>query len=185
VDSEDPKHEWFVRNVQAHEPALRSYLQSHFPSLSEIDDVVQESYRRLIRTMQEREVGYPKAYLFATARNAALDLFRKKRMISIEEIPHSEQMAVLEDRPGVAESVNHDQELQLLAEAIEDLPKRCRQVLKLRKIYGLSHEEIAQQLGISKATVATQIHLGVRRCGEFLEARGVRRESNHEGSPTL
>ena len=38
-------------------------------------------YRRLIRTMEVREVGYPKAYLFATARNAALDLFRKKRMI--------------------------------------------------------------------------------------------------------
>jgi RNA polymerase sigma-70 factor (ECF subfamily) len=126
-------------------------------------------------------VGYPKAYLFATARNAALDLFRRKRMISLEELPHLERMSVLEDRPGVAESVNHDQELQLLAEAIEDLPKRCRQVLKLRKIYGLSHEEIARQLGISRATVATQIQIGVRRCSEFLEARGVRRGSNDDG----
>ena len=71
--------------------------------------------------------------------------------------------------------------MQLLAEAIEDLPKRCRQVLKLRKIYGLSHDEIGRQLDISKATVATQIQIGVRKCSEFLEARGVRRGSNHEG----
>lgn len=179
MDPADQENDWFEKNVQAHEPALRSYLRSHFPTLSDVDDVIQESYRRLIRTLKEKKIGYPKAYLFATARNAALDLFRQKRIISLEDIPYSERSSVLDERPGVAESVNHDEELQLLGEAIESLPARCRQVLKLRKIMGLSHEEIAARLGISKATVATQIHIGVCRCADFMEARGVRRGSNH------
>lgn len=179
VESRDPENVWFEKNVQAHEPALRSYLRSHFPTIADVDDVIQESYRRLIRTLGKKEIGYPKAYLFATARNAALDLFRQKRTISLEDIPYSERMAVLDNRPGVAETVNHDQELLLLAEAIESLPPRCRQVLKLRKILGLSHEEIAERLGISKATVATQIHIGVCRCADFMAARGVKRGSSN------
>ncbi len=177
--SPDPENGWFEKNVQAHEPALRSYLRSHFPRLSDIDDVVQESYRRLIRALKTREIGFPKAYLFATARNAALDQFRQKQTISLEEIPYSERMTVLDQRPGAGETVDHDQELHLLDQAIAALPDRCRQVLKLRKIAGLSHEEIAARLGISKATVATQIHLGVCRCADFMEARGVKRGSSH------
>ncbi|MFO1448281.1 MAG: sigma factor-like helix-turn-helix DNA-binding protein [Opitutaceae bacterium] len=51
--------------------------------------------------------------------------------------------------------------------------RRCRQVLKLRKIYGLSHREIARQLGISERTVNVQVGLGVRRCADFLRNQGV------------
>lgn len=183
MESPDTEQRWFAENVQVHEGALRSYLRGHFPALHDLDDVVQEAYRRMIETSRSRQVGHPKAYLFATARNAALDFFRKKRPVSLEEIPDSRRLAVLvEEAPGAPELIDHDQELQLLAEAIEALPKRCRQVLKLRKIHGLGHEEIAARLGISRATVATQIGIGVRRCAEFMAARGLTRERDHGGT---
>ena len=60
-----------------------------------------------------------------------------------------------------------------LAEAIESLPKACRQIFKLRKIYGLSHKEIAEKLGISERTVNVQVGKGVKRCVAYLERRGV------------
>ena len=40
---------WFAEEVQPHESSLRSYLRSVFPSLPDIDDLVQESYARLLR----------------------------------------------------------------------------------------------------------------------------------------
>jgi RNA polymerase sigma factor (sigma-70 family) len=149
---------------------LRAYLHKNFPKLSEVDDVVQESYLKLFRTKASGTLRSAKAFLFVTARHAALDRFRRNRAISLDDIVDNGKMNVIEDRPGVAETVSRNQELDLLADAIESLPGRCRQVLKLRKIYGLSHKEIAERLNISERTVNVQVGNGVRRCAEYLQA---------------
>lgn len=61
---------WFVEEVQPHERSLRSYLRSAFPSLPDIDDVVQESYALLIRAKEAGRVSYVKAFLFSCAPNS-------------------------------------------------------------------------------------------------------------------
>jgi RNA polymerase sigma-70 factor (ECF subfamily) len=66
--------------------------------------------------------------------------------------------------------------LELLAAAIEALPQRCRVVVKLRKLRGLSYQEIAQQLGISVHTVNAQLAKGMMLCREYLRARGLERD---------
>jgi RNA polymerase sigma factor (sigma-70 family) len=68
----------------------------------------------------------------------------------------------------VAETVARNQELELLTEAIQALPDRCRQVFTLRKVYGLSQPDIAGKLGISTHTVSAQLTIGVRKCTEFM-----------------
>lgn len=166
---------WFAAEVQPHEASLRSYLRGKFPSHPDIEDLVQETYARLLQVREHGDVRAPKAFLFTTARNAAFDYFRRRKIVTIDGLEHLEDLPVLEDRPGVAEAVAHDQELQLLAQAIAVLPNRCRQVLTLRKIYGLSHREIAAQLGISEHTVNAQIAIGVLRLRDFLKQRGVTR----------
>ena len=62
---------WFIEEVQPHEPALRAYLHGCFPTLPDTDDLVQDAYARLLRAHDAGKVSHPKAYLFATARNAA------------------------------------------------------------------------------------------------------------------
>lgn len=152
---------------------LRAYLRKKFPNLSDVDDVVQESYLRLLRARVGGSLRSARGFLFTAARNTALDVFRRRRTAAVEDIVEIDQLPVLEDRDGVVETVSREQELDLLAEAIESLPPRCRQVLKLRKIYGLSHKEIAARLGISERTVNVQVGQGVRRCAEYLQARGM------------
>ena len=77
---------WFVEEVQPHESSLRAYLRGMFPSLPDIDDLVQESYARLIRAREVSRISYVKAFLFTTARNAALDIFRRGKVVSIEYV---------------------------------------------------------------------------------------------------
>lgn len=173
---QDPEQaRWFAEEVQPHEGSLRSYLRNKFPGHPDIDDLVQETYARLLQARESGGVRAPKSFLFATARNAAFDFFRRRQVAAIDGIAELELLPVLEDRPGVAETVGHDQELQLLAEAIQSLPDRCRQVLTLRKIYSLSHREIAAKLGISEHTVNAQVAIGVLRLRDYLAARGVTR----------
>ncbi len=164
---------WFEAEVRPHESELRAYLRAHFPQHGDIDDLIQETYARLLQAREQAAVRAPKAYLFATARNAAYDFFRRRKIVAIDGIAEIESLSVLEDKPGVAEAICHDQELQLLAEAIQSLPERCRRVVTLRKLHGLSHREIAAQLGIAENTVNAQIAIGVLRLRDWLRARGV------------
>jgi len=171
LDSEQTR--WFIEEVQPHEPMLRAYLRREFPQLTDVDDVVQESYLKIYRARIEGRLRSARGFLFTAARNLALDVFRRRRTAPFAKADSADQWRVLEGGPGAAELASLEQELDLLAQAIESLPRRCRQVLKLRKICGLSHREIAERLGISERTVNVQVGQGVRRCGEFLRARGV------------
>lgn len=164
---------WFAEEVQVHEGALRAWLRSSFPSLSDLDDIVQESYLRLWRAHGKGEVHSPRAFLFATARNAALDLFRRRQVVRMEQVEDSARLSVLEEGPGVVDTVSKKQEIALLTQAIQNLPDRCRQVLTLRKIYGLTQKEIAARLGIAEHTVEVQVANGMRRCADYLARYGL------------
>ncbi len=164
---------WFAEEVQPYEPALRAYLQGRFPSLVDHDDIVQDTYARMLRAHATGTIRHPKAFLFTTARNSALDFFRRKRAVSLDDVTHFDESAVLVDRPDLVEIVSREQELEILAEAVRSLPDRCRQVMMLRYLDGLAYKEIAVQLAISPETVKAQMAKGMRRCAEYFRERGL------------
>lgn len=177
LDAEQTR--WFLEEVQPHEAALRAYLRVRFPTLRDIDDLIQDTYARLLRAYDNGQVNQPKAYLFAAARNAALDFFRREKIVSIENLAEIHELSVLEERPDAAEKTSHDQELAILADAIRTLPPRCREILTMRKLRGLSHREIARSLGISEHTVNAQLAIGVLRCRQYLRSHGVLKGRPH------
>jgi RNA polymerase sigma-70 factor (ECF subfamily) len=170
---EESEHaKWFVDEVMPHEPILRAYLRRKFPQLTtEVDDVVQESFLKTFRAKAEGKLHSARGFLFTAAHNLALDIFRRRQRISPVERRLADAQALTIENPSPPECSIHAQELELLTEAIESLPVRCRQVLKLRKIYGLSHREIGIQLGISERTVNVQVGIGLRRCAAHFRAR--------------
>lgn len=164
---------WFAAEVQPHESSLRAWLRGRFPGLTDVDDLVQEAYARLLRAQASGKVRNARNYLFATARNAALDLFRHENTLTFEPIGETSGSSVLQEEAGVREAVGRKQELEILRAALQALPTRCRQVFTLRKLYGLSHREIAAQLQISERTVEAQIDKAMRRCTAYLRAHGL------------
>lgn len=173
-----PLARWFAEEVQPHEPALRAWLLARFPALGDHDDLVQETYRRLLAAHAAGRVRCARAFLFTTARNAALDVFRRRRILPLEEITDFGASAVLEEQPDAAALAGHRQELEILAEAVRALPDRCRQVVMLRHLEGLSYKEIATRLGISPETVKVHMAKGLRRCTEHFAARGLIRSDS-------
>jgi len=159
---------WFAAHVQPHEPMLRAWLRSRFKSETDIDDVVQETYLRLLRARERGAVASPKAFLFAVARNLALDRFRHRAVVLTEPLAENEALAVLDEGGHTPDLIAHNQEIELLTEAIQSLPDRCRQIFTLRKVYGLSQSEIATQLGVSENTVSAQLTIGVKKCMAFM-----------------
>ena len=170
---------WFREEILTHEQALRAYLRGRFSSLHDIDDLVQETYARILRARTVGRATLTRAYLFVIARNVALDQLRKKHPAVIDGIADVERLGVVEERPDAAEAASHDQELEILAAAIASLPERCREVFILRRYHDLSHREISQRLGIAENTVNAQLVAGMLRCREYLRAHGVTHESAH------
>lgn len=164
---------WFLEEVQPHEPLLRAWLRNRFPGRNDIDDLVQEAYVRMFRARSIGQVRNPRNYLFTTARNIALDLFRHEKLIAFESIGESVACNVLSVDRSVSDTVGQKQEIEILRAAMQALPTRCRHVFTLRKIHGLSHLEIAAQLGISVRTVEAQIDTAMRRCAAYLHERGL------------
>jgi RNA polymerase sigma-70 factor (ECF subfamily) len=164
---------WFHEEVQPYEGKLRSYLRHRFPTIADVDDIVQETYARLLRERQAGKTFEPRSYLFPVARNVAIDIFRRSRTVAIGGLGEMADLGVLEEKPDAAESASQDQEVELLFEAISLLPERCREIFSLRRFHGLTHREIATQLGISVNTVDTQLCTAIFRCRQYFLARGV------------
>lgn len=174
--SHDPEvAHWYAKEIRPHEAGLRAWLRARFPSLADHDDLLQESYLRLLRAREAGPVGNTKAFLFTTARNAALDLFRRQRVVSMEPLVSEAGSSVQEDRPGIPEIACRSQEIEILHDAIQALPPRCREIITLQKIYGCSNREIAVRLGISINTVNAQMVIGLMRCRRYLREHGVLR----------
>lgn len=165
--SPSPDHRWFTDHVLQHEPMLRAWLRSRFPRGVELDDLVQEAFARVLRARASgADMRSPKAFLFATARNLALDGLRHRHVSGQATLVPFESLDVLDGSDGIPETVDRHEKLERLTLAIQSLPERCREVMTLRKVYGLSQKDIAARLGISECTVSAQLTIGVRKCTE-------------------
>lgn len=178
---------WFSQ-VLVHERDLRAFLAHSLPHRDDVSDVVQETYARLLALSPERRsaVRTWRAFLFATARNVAMDHLRWRQVASLDELPEINGEDVVShggEEPSPDEIVNLTQERDLLARVIASLPEKCREVLTLRKIHGLSQKEIAQRLGIAEHTVEKHISYGVRLCAARVlgAAGGTESDSSSRG----
>lgn len=165
---------WFATEVQPHRPALRAWLLARFPTLPDVDDIVQESLTRLVQAREVSPIRSARALLFTMARNLALDAVRRQRVVAFEPITDDTDPAVLTDAADVVASVTKQQELELLTKAIQSLPERVRQIFTLRTAYGLTQKQIAEKLGVSESTVEKQMAAGIRQCATFFSRGGAR-----------
>lgn len=164
---------WFQQEVRPHEQKLKSYLRGSFPAMRDVDDVVQESYLRIWRRQLRAPVQSAKNFLFRIAGNLAVDLLRREHHGLYEPITEQTVQSVMDERVNGSDSACSNQEIDVLLEAIERLPARCREVVILRKLHGLSQREIAERLGITENTVQNQAMKGLQHCRRFLLERGI------------
>src|SRR4051794_17449342 len=104
---------WFSLEVQPHEPALRAYLHARFPLLRDSDDVVQETYKRVLREKDAGHIRHIRAFMFTAARNLALDFFRQRHRTPAETIAPANLENLLEEAPDAVETLCRQQDLEV------------------------------------------------------------------------
>ena len=152
---EEPPQRDFASLYSATIAPLRRYLARLLGSATEAQDVAHDAYLRVYPRVQDRSAVKPEAVLYTTARRLAINQLKRRSIAPVGPGAANLEQAA-SPAPGVAQQVMARQELRELEAAIARLPAGCRSVLLLRKIDLLSHQEIADRLGIAISTVEKQ-----------------------------
>jgi RNA polymerase sigma-70 factor (ECF subfamily) len=166
--------DWFVTELEPHRPAVRAWLLARFPTLADVDNLVQEALMRVCNARATAPIHSPRALLFTAARNLALDTVRRQQVVPMEPLTDDVTSFVVAEGADVVASVSKQEELEVLTNAIQSLPERCRQVLTLRTAYGMTQKQIAARLGVSESTVEKAMAQAIRSCAQFFAGGGAR-----------
>jgi RNA polymerase sigma factor (sigma-70 family) len=156
-------HAWFIGDVLSLEAVLMQFLRNNWRNESEVEDLCQDVYLRAYKAATEQ--GIPertKPFVFTIARNLLIDLVRKGQVVPIEAMVELERLEVAGDAPSVEQSIIAGEELRRLRSALDQLPPRCREVVLLTRMEGLTRQQIATRMGISDRTVAKHLEIGMR-----------------------
>ena len=155
MSEEQPDRTNFAGFYRATLAPLRRYLSRLLGNPTDAQDVAHDAYVRVYPKVQDHSARSPEAVLYTTARRLAINRLKRRNIAPfIPGAPSLETAA--SSAPGVAQQVMARQELRQLEEAIAQLPPGCRTVLLLRKVELLSHQEIADRLGLAISTVEKQ-----------------------------
>jgi RNA polymerase sigma-70 factor (ECF subfamily) len=168
----DERSSWLVRCVLPHEGALRSWLGRRCGFGLEIDDVLQETYARLIATASVEHVRNPRTYAFRTAASILLDQARRARIVGFTTGAEQTLARAPAPEPSPEARVIDRDECKRLARAVTALPDRARAVFQLRRFDGLSQRETARRLGIAESTVEKHMNHGRQLMAEAFARDG-------------
>ena len=145
---------------------LRRLLARLLDNPADAADASQETYLRMVAALSRTSVEHPTALLFRIATNVALRMRNRRRLENSLFSPKTdlewEEIAdgyALPERETIAR-----QELRRLAQAIDELPPRCREVFLLSRFDGLANGEIAARLGITRNMVEKHIIRALVHC---------------------
>ena len=175
---------WFIAEVLPHASQYRVYARRLSASAEEAEDLVQEAYARTLASEDFRQIQCGKAFVFRILHNLAVSKARRAKVVAIEHIPDVDALNAADPTPDAYRQVAARQELARLEAAIAALPRKCRQVVTLRKVYEMSPAEIAAQLNVSVYTVEKHLTKGMRRiAAELADAPPPEIESRHGAWP--
>ncbi|NND34499.1 MAG: RNA polymerase sigma-70 factor [Saprospiraceae bacterium] len=131
---------------------LCNYINAQTRDMELSQEIAQKTFVKLWEKRDEISFNSSsKSYLFQAARNTLIDHFRSLKTANVHaeqyarELPLGEEMSIEEDHELVT--------VQRIARAVDKLKPKTREIFLLSKKEGLTYDEIAKYLDISKRTV--------------------------------
>ena len=151
------------------EGSLRASLHRYAGKKCEVEDLLQETYARLLvaAAADAPEVHSIRQFALGIARAVAAEWLRQEHAQPIPVGAQLETLEADEPRESVEEIVKRRQDVARLVSAIQRLPERCRRVFTLRKVYGYSPAQIASRLGVPARLVLEDLQAAARRCAQI------------------
>jgi RNA polymerase sigma-70 factor (ECF subfamily) len=154
---------------RAYRPRLRSYFRRHGLEAGSTEDAAQETLRRALEALASKRIreGRVEGWLFSTARHVLVDILRERRR-SAQTNQTLDDLAADDDAASRAEL---EEQRALLKGAVDALPARYREVIRLRHCSELGYREISERVGISVGAVGVRLYRARRMLQRRLAGR--------------
>jgi len=127
-------------------------------------DLTQEVLLRIYKNLKQFEPRSSlKAWILTICRNVANDFFRRKKE------PEISQYATQEDIPQSAEFETAQIQRKSIADALDVLPERQKEIIEMKYFWQMSCDEIANIMGIPSGTVKSDLFRARLRLFEIFD----------------
>jgi RNA polymerase sigma-70 factor (ECF subfamily) len=165
VDTGNPSEpEWVLAALRKHEGPLLRYAAS-LVGATRAQDVVQDAFLRLCSQPVESVQDHLAAWLFTVCRNRAIEIRRAERRLS--RIEEKDDMLESPDSGPVAK-LERAENLSRVGAAMAALPRKQREVLRLKVEAGLSYKDIAEVMNLTVSNVGFILHTAIAQVREAL-----------------
>lgn len=148
---------------------LRRFV-SRIVAPDDVEDIVQETFIKSYEADLKKDIKYARSYMLRTAKHLALNHVAKwdnKYNDSLDE--GSEYQQALSSLQ-LEDEVTSKERFLLFCRATEQLSQSVRKCFILKKVYGMSQKEIAQQMQLSESTVEKHIAKGLLQSMQYMHA---------------
>ena len=131
-------------------------------------DIVQDAYLRAVKSIGTFRGGDQRAWMLAIVRNACFDFLRRDKASPFDDLGEEGTKLAASDVVDPAMVLERAEDIQLVRDAIAQLPVGIREVVILREMEGMSYKEIAEVTGVPMGTVMSRLARARRRLAEML-----------------
>lgn len=154
----------FLEIYRAFYGKVFTFVLSLVRSKANAQDITQNIFMKLWKNRKNLEhIKSMDDYLFILSKNACMDYFRKasrKKEISTDVFDEFLLSRIVSSPEKRIDALSDIEELRHI---IDSLPSKRRDIFIMSRFDGLSNDEIASILGISKKTVENQISLATKK----------------------
>ncbi len=154
----------FLEIYRAFYGKVFTFVLSLVKSKANAQDITQNIFMKLWKNRKNLEhINSMDDYLFILSKNACMDYFRKasrKKEISTDVFDEFLLSRIVSSPEKRIDAISDIEELR---HVIESLPSKRRDIFIMSRFDGLSNDEIASVLGVSKKTVENQISLATKK----------------------
>lgn len=148
---------------QQHCAELRQFLIRRVGE-QDATDLLQETWLHFLQLADIDGVRAPRAFLYKTAANIAIDFGRKSGRISTFTEEEVSDDTLFSPQPSQERIADGHWQFDRFADALQELPEISRQAFIMNKMEGLTHAEIAERLGISQKSAQRIIMKAFNHC---------------------
>lgn len=153
-------------------PGLYSFILKMVRDEKEAEDILQEGFAHIWRRASTYDPARSSAFTWAVMilRNKAIDRLRVRQRIerTMEKATIEFSHFAEADEASAGEAERRDQG-KLVRSALREIPEEQKQAVELAFFSGLTHEQIATQLGTPLGTIKARIRRGLLKLRDFVK----------------
>ncbi len=149
----------FIGIYEAQSDAIFRYCFFRISDRESAMDLTQETFTKFWDYLASgKEISNDRAFVFMIARNLVIDLYRKKKSVSLDAIlEEDEDKMFMADENKTKEDSEMSSEARFVMDKISLLPPNAQQMIYLRFVEGLNPKEIGEILGVTSNVVSVRV----------------------------